>query len=777
MNSYPIVPGRGIVSKAATDLRLDYMKQQGHSVELISDNSMEFDQISRNIESFIGSVEIPLGLVGPLLFRNNDKEELIYTAAGTLEGALVASMNRGAKAVSLSGGMKSFVIHQKMVRCPMFIFDNMQESIVFMQWLEDHFEAIKKVSESYSNHAHLENIQATITGKSVHSKFIFSTGDASGQNMTTTCTWHAILWIQDRFTEQTGIQIVHAVVEGNGASDKKVSSYSLHNGRGIHVVAECHLEEGVLNKILRTTSEDIIRCFNQSQTMAKLDGMIGYNINVANAIAAMFVATGQDLASIHESGCGILNVEKTARGLYMSLNLPCLVIGTIGGGTHLPKQKEVLEMMGCYGQGKVKRFAEMIAGFALALELSTYAAIVSGQFAKAHEKLGRNKPVNWLLRAEVDRQFIEKCLNGKYAEREVTAVSFPELKMENGIITELTGRVSKKLIGFMPVNVAYNKLFPSVKEELNGVDHLLLKSKALDTEVIKGLHLMASAVDTRLSDLIRDKGKYLEYNDCHLKEIRLYEYFNKREVKSIPVFFGKMIDEKREIYTFLQELLKPEDIAVINSENDTLKWNAVRIKKVIADAAKLHQLFSAEMNTPVLQSIPVFEPWKATELYTQMLQIIRKEYQENNWDKSLDMLEVFANNMQEKKSELNIPATVVHNDFNSRNIALRINEDPCIYDWELAMVNIPHRDIVEFLSFVLPENVEERELMDYLKYHYSLNGFLCSWEDWKRGYSYAIQEYLLTRISFYLVGSMVVKYGFAERVFNTAVRMLTLLNK
>ena len=125
-------------------------------------------------------------------------------------------------------------------------------------------------------------------------------------------------------------------------------------------------------------------------------------------VAGIFAATGQDLACIHESSCGILNVEQADDGLYLSLNLPSLVVGTIGGGTHLNKQKEALEVMGCYGNNSVNRFAELIAGFALSLEISTFAAIVSGQFAKSHEKLGRNKPVNWLTKSEINKEFIQK---------------------------------------------------------------------------------------------------------------------------------------------------------------------------------------------------------------------------------------------------------------------------------------------------------------------------------------------------------------------------------
>ena len=169
---------------------------------------------------------------------------------------------------------------------------------------------------------------------------------------------------------------------------------NINQGRGIHVISECELLEEEINQLLRTTSDAFMTSFNASATISRLDGMIGHNLNVANIVAGVFAATGQDLACIHESSVGVLTVDKTERGLYLCLHLPTLVVGTVGGGTHLAAQNEALNLMGCSGTGKVKRFAEMIAGFALALEISTFAAIVGGQFAAAHERLGRNKPVS-----------------------------------------------------------------------------------------------------------------------------------------------------------------------------------------------------------------------------------------------------------------------------------------------------------------------------------------------------------------------------------------------
>ncbi len=220
----------------------------------------------------------------------------MYAAVGTLEGALVASMNRGAKVVSKSGGFNALVVHQKMIRSPLFIFRNLEECAIFKAWVEKQFEKIKAIAEQYSNHAKLVSLSAFIASRSVHLKFVYTTGDASGQNMTTNCTSHATNWIIEHLKLDCAIEPIQFVIEGNAASDKKVSHFSIQHGRGIHVIAECELKDHEINKILRVKSEDMLRALNQSQIMSRLDGMIGYNINVTNALAAIFVATGQDLA-------------------------------------------------------------------------------------------------------------------------------------------------------------------------------------------------------------------------------------------------------------------------------------------------------------------------------------------------------------------------------------------------------------------------------------------------------------------------------------------------
>lgn len=347
------------------------------------------ESLKGNIENFIGSVHIPVGLAGPLKFNFTNSTEEIYAPLATSEGALVSSVVRGALALTMSGGVTTRVVSSRMIRAPQFEFSCIDEAILFTEWVTHHFETLKKKTKDHSNHAVLLEMDTKVFGKTAHIRFIYSTGDAAGQNMTTFVTAGLCKWICEHFTSQKGIQIRDFLIEGNLSSDKKASALSAIDGRGRTVVAEAVIKRQVLKKILRLTPEEMVSRFSRSKSSRILTGQIGYNINVSNAIAALFLATGQDMACVHECSIAEFHIEQYDDDLYVCLYMPCLIVGTVGGGSRLTSAQDCLRMMDCLGTGKANRLAEIIAGFSLALELSTVSAIGSGDFVQAHQRLGR----------------------------------------------------------------------------------------------------------------------------------------------------------------------------------------------------------------------------------------------------------------------------------------------------------------------------------------------------------------------------------------------------
>jgi hydroxymethylglutaryl-CoA reductase (NADPH) len=769
----PLVPGRGLSTRTATELRQAFMREHGIVHEAMGNHHLDTQSIQNNIESFIGSTEIPIGLVGPIAFNQNGVQELVYAPVGTLEGALVASMNRGAKVIARSNGFEAQVEWQRMVRSPMFLFENEAHMEPVMTWIPLHFKAIKEHAEEYSNHAKLLQIVLEPLGSALNLKFIYETGDASGQNMTTTCTWHALLYMAERLRAELPECLFEFIIEGNGASDKKVSQSNITEGRGVRVTAHCDIPRQVIHEVLRTTPETILKFFGPSVEYAKKSGMVGFNVNVANAIAGIFVATGQDLACIHESSTGFLNFEALGSSIYpdgirITLLLPNLVIGTVGGGTHLAKQSEALEMMGCLGSGKVKRFAQLIAGFAMGLEISTYSAIMSGEFAKAHERLGRNKPVSWLLKSEITPEFLNPLVPNLLNNEHIVSLSWRDQhQLENGIITNITRKISNKLIGFIPLHIQLS----------NGSDErILIKSKALDSEVIKGLHLISASIDTALADLIKLHQKQLEYNQCHLKETVIYEHLQQAGFVAMPKYLGKYTHTQREIHLLIQEWIKTEHIALSNSENHPENWTDDWIQVSLSSIQTAHK---------VLESLPQsrpdlfneFKPWHSLNLYGKLMNILIEECADIDHIEALQDINDSLLTLESDHAAVRWPKSLIHNDFNPRNVLMRNSGMPCIYDWELAMIDFPQRDIIEFLSFVLPEDFSAQSLMLYLKEHYQEivqrkgPGHELDFEEYLKATEMAIKTYICCRVSFYEVSGIVAKYDFSPRILAVSLRM------
>jgi hydroxymethylglutaryl-CoA reductase len=123
------------------------------------------------------------------------------------------------------------------------------------------------------------------------------------------------------------------------------------------------------------------------------NGQFGSNINTANILAAVFIATGQDAASIAEGSWSQLTPEYNhhTKELKMTMYFPSLPVGVVGGGTLYDTQRECLNTLRCIGPGMKRRLAGLIAAFAIALDVSTSAAIVNNTFTQSHRRLARGK--------------------------------------------------------------------------------------------------------------------------------------------------------------------------------------------------------------------------------------------------------------------------------------------------------------------------------------------------------------------------------------------------
>ncbi len=361
----------------------------GHELQHINKYSFDPHIAAGNCEHFIGVAQVPIGIAGPITVHGEHAQGDFLIPLATAEGTLVASYNRGIKALNLSGGVTATVVGDAMQRAPVFVFENARGAREFVKWVQNNISEIKDHAEATSSVATLQYIDYYLSNKFAYLRFNFSTGDAAGQNMVGRATFAASSWILDHYKDHV---ITNFYLESNFATDKKASQINIMRTRGKRVTAECVVKRDVLTQIMRVEPEKLAYHSAVANVGAILSGANNNGLHSANGITAMFIATGQDVANVSESSAGLFYCELTKEGdLYMSITIPSLIVATYGGGTGLATQKECLELLGCYGKNKVQKFAEIVSSVVLAGELSLASAISSSDWVSSHERYGRNR--------------------------------------------------------------------------------------------------------------------------------------------------------------------------------------------------------------------------------------------------------------------------------------------------------------------------------------------------------------------------------------------------
>lgn len=394
------VPSHSLESKLGDCYRAASIRRQ--AVERLTGRSMSglpldgFDYgsiLGQCCEMPVGFVQIPVGIAGPLLL--NGREYSVPMA--TTEGCLVASTNRGCKAIYVSGGANCILLRDGMTRAPVVRFPTAKRAAELKFFLEDplNFDTLAVVFDKSSRFARLRSVQCSIAGKNLYVRFCCSTGDAMGMNMVSKGVQNVLDFLQSDFPDMDVIGI-----SGNFCSDKKPAAVNWIEGRGKSVVCEATITEDVVNKILKTTVPALVE-LNMLKNLAgsAVAGSLGgFNAHAANIVSAIFIATGQDPAQNIESSHCITMMEAVNGGkdLHISVTMPSIEVGTVGGGTQLASQSACLNLLGVKGANKespganARGLANIIAGSVLAGELSLMSAIAAGQLVRSHMKYNRS---------------------------------------------------------------------------------------------------------------------------------------------------------------------------------------------------------------------------------------------------------------------------------------------------------------------------------------------------------------------------------------------------
>lgn len=396
MKSEPVVYGRARVPRDRRDdythamaaQRRDFVREHtGADLSHVAQYSFDPSVLPGNIENFIGVAQVPMGVAGPIHILGEHAQGDFYIPMATSEGTLVASYNRGMRLLTENGGAKATVVEDHMQRAPVFLLPDAEQARDFGRWVSENFRAIKSAAQATTKTGRLLDIGQYQVGPLRYLRFNYDTGDAAGQNMTGKATAAACEWIQEAYSGD-----LKYYLSGGIDTDKKHSHLNTLLTRGKRVVAEAVVRKDLLLQIMGVDTRELFRFRQVQMAGAFLAASANNGAHAANGLAALFIATGQDVANISESHAAISYSQLLENGdYYWSITLPSLIVATYGGGTGLPTQKQCLEMLGCYGSGKVNKLAEICAAVVLAGEISLACAVVHGDWVEAHERLGRNR--------------------------------------------------------------------------------------------------------------------------------------------------------------------------------------------------------------------------------------------------------------------------------------------------------------------------------------------------------------------------------------------------
>jgi hydroxymethylglutaryl-CoA reductase (NADPH) len=391
---------KDLPAEEAAEIRRQALEEMTRTpLSNIGHHSLDVQRAShRNCENFIGVAQIPMGVVGPLRVRGRSVDGDVYVPLATTEAALVASTNRGCAAIREAGGAVVRVEDVGMTRAPVFRTSGIVQTQQFLQWIRDHEEEIRQLTESTSKYLKLLEVRPYAFGTTVFLRFRFDTGDAMGMNMVTIACDRAV---NELIEPGTGVPCIG--LSGNYCVDKKPAAVNFQEGRGKRIYAEVLLEAPILHHILKTDARSLVEVQYRKNLLGSIAaGSLGFNAHYANVLAAFFIATGQDPAHVVEGSMGITCIEhRGPDSVFVSVFMPDVPLGAVGGGTSLDTQREALSVLGVSPDPEkrgdaVTRLAEITGAVVLAGELSLMAAFTSNDLARAHEKLGRGEIPNRL---------------------------------------------------------------------------------------------------------------------------------------------------------------------------------------------------------------------------------------------------------------------------------------------------------------------------------------------------------------------------------------------
>lgn len=388
LDRIPRSPDDDFAPAIVAERRSMAQRSAGRPLAHLAGSAVPTDVARGNVENLIGFAQVPVGLAGPLLVRTSAGSRSVYVPMATNEGALVASYSRGMRLLSAAGGARSRVVREGLTQNPILIYADADAACAAAAVARASFDDFAALTSASTKHGKLVALETRVLGNRLIVELCFTTGDAIGINMAAAASDR----ISAELARRTDAR--ERYVHGQDV-EKRANARALNAGRGRSVVADVVVPRAALAEIARVRPEQLV-AIQATYTVGFAHlGTHNWLVQSANGLAAVMIACGQDVAYLTECSTGFLDFQLTPSGaLYASASLPSLLVGTVGGGSNKGTAAECLSVLGCLGAGHANTFAELLGAIVLAGDLSLMASFCTHEFVAAHERLGRNRPLD-----------------------------------------------------------------------------------------------------------------------------------------------------------------------------------------------------------------------------------------------------------------------------------------------------------------------------------------------------------------------------------------------
>lgn len=314
------------------------------------------------------------------------------------------------------------------------------------------------------------------------------------------------------------------------------------------------------------------------------------------------------------------------------------------------------------------------------------------------------------------------------------------------------------------------------------VRDVIVKVKPPDHQVIEVGEALARVCGDRIGDAYALWAHRTGLVASHVRELAVYAQTDPRFTRHSPAVWGAVSDERAARWVLVLE--RVTDGLLMDSVDRPHEWSREYINRAIVGLSALHAIWydreaeltevpwighvatsasMAEMtdlwSATAEHAAPAFCSWADPTMASTHQRLIGTI---QHWWKDID----------------SGPRTLIHHDFNPRNICLRQREGAlrlCAFDWELATIGAPQRDLAELLCFVLPPDVSGREIAFWIERHRRAlareTGRSIDAGLWRRGFRASVYDLLINRLAMYALVHRVKRQSFLPRVVRTWRRL------